>query len=155
MWSSDGFVSKASALSFIENTKRNLPSAPVEDTDGVASDLIRRINSASVPAADRIVRLDQNSANLAEFTAAVNQLEESIRSSNYVGELSSEDLEIARSELLQLKSEHRRTWIRPAHVWQIAKSTLLWIFNKSADAAFGLLALAVLEALAKLLGITL
>ncbi len=155
MWSSEGYSNKASALSLIETVKKNVPASTVEDSDSVASDLVRRINNANVPAADRIVRLDHNSTGFSDFTGAVKQLEQAIRSANYVGELSPDDLEVARAELLQLKRGHEGKWIRPAHIWQVAKSTLLWIFNKSADAAFGLLALAALEALAKLLGVAL
>lgn len=153
IWSSEGYASKASATNLIQSLKRNAPGAPVEDRDSAIADLKRRLETARVPAADRIVGLDHNSAAAKEFTVAIKKLEESIRTSNDLGELSAEDIEVARNEISQLAAERKLKWVRPAHIWQIAKSTLLWIFDKSSDAAFGLLALAVLESLAKLLGI--
>ncbi|WP_265518993.1 hypothetical protein [Nitratireductor luteus] len=116
-------------------------------------DLKRRLENAPVPAADRIVSLDHNSAAFKEFKAALQELEESVRTSNDLGDMSSEEVEIARSEILQIASEKELQWMRPAHIWQVAKSTLLWISEQAAGAVIGALALAALAALAGLLGI--
>lgn len=153
MWASEGYSSKASVQNLIDSIKRNGPAALVEDRIREENDLLRRLRSAQVPAADRIVSLNHNSQDFDDFENALKKLEESIRTSNYLGDFSREEIEIAKAEILQIRPENRRLWVRPAHVWQMAKSTLLWIFDHSAGAAIGMVALYALEALAKLLGI--
>lgn len=153
IWSSEGYASKAEAQNAIDSFKKNAPSALVEDPANAIEDLRRRLESAPIPAADRIVSLDHNSIAFKEFKAAFKKLEESIRTSNDLGDLSDEEIEVAKSEISQIGSEQKRQWIRPAHVWMIAKSTLLWIFSQAASAVIGTLALSLLAALAGLLGV--
>ncbi|UPA26001.1 YegP family protein [Shinella oryzae] len=154
IWRSEGYSNKDSAQNLIDSIKKNAPTASVEDPTSDIEILKRRLENAPIPAADRIVSFDHNSAEFKEFKAAFEKLEESIRTSNDLGDLSSEEIEIAKSEISQIESEQKWQWVRPSHIWQVAKSTLLWIFSQSASAVIGTLALSALAALAKLLSIT-
>jgi len=160
MWSSEGYLSKDSAKELINTLKKNVLSAPVEDpTTGFETssnpleDLKRRLANAPVPAADRIVSLDHNSKAFDEFEAALRELGEAIRKSNDFGKMSSGEVENAKDEILQIDLKEKRQWVRPAHIWQVAKSTLLWISERAAGAVTGALAVSALAALARLLGI--
>lgn len=154
IWSSEGFSSKNSAMNLIESLKRNAPSAPIEDPTNEIDDLRRRLQSAPIPAADRIVDLNHNSAAFKEFKAAFKALEKSVRTSNDFGDMSAKEVEVARSEVGQFSAEKEQLRIRPAHLWQVAKSTFLWLADHAAGAAIGTLALTALAALARLLGIS-
>lgn len=153
IWTSEGYSIKSYAEKLIERLKKNAPNAPVEDSINEMEELRRRLERAPVPAADRIVTLDHNSAAFKEFKAAFHKLEKSIRTSNDLGEMSSEEVEVAQSEISQIGSEKQLQWVRPAHIWQIAKSTLLWLLEKVAGTAVEKLVLSALSLLAKLLGI--
>lgn len=153
MGSSAGLSSKKLALDLIETLKKNAPDAPVEDNTRDGQSIRQRLEETEVPASDRLVRIDHNSDAFREFESAFEKLKEGLDKSNDVGELSPEGVEVAKQEVSQLGSENKREWVRPAHVWQVAKSTLLWILDHSAGAAIGTFALAALTALAKLFGI--
>lgn len=153
IWSSDGYTSKASAMRMINSIKRNGPAAPVNDPTNEIENLKRRLANAPIPAADRVVRLDHNSAEFDEFSLALRKLTESIRTTNDFGDLTEEEVEVMKSEVLTIVPNRKQEWVRPAHIWQVAKSTFLWIAERAAGAVVSALALAALAALAAVLGI--
>lgn len=153
MWSSEGYRSKSSAINLINSIKKSSPSAPVNDLVSEFEDLRRKLANAPIPAADRIVRIDHNSKESKEFSAALQKLTESIRTSNDFGNFTEEEVEAVKFEVSMIDPGERQQWVRPSYIWQVAKSTLLWIADKAAGAVIGALALAALAALAMLLGI--
>lgn len=153
LWSSQGYVSKASAQNLIDSVRRNGPDAPVEDFAAEIADLRRRLERAPIPASDRIVRIDDNSEGKKEFSDALKKLTETIRTSNDFGDLTDEEIDVMKSEISTIDPISEHKWIRPAHLWQIAKSTLLWLVDRVAGTVVEKLALALLAALAAMLGI--
>lgn len=155
MWSSEGYSSKASALNLIESIKKNGPGAEVSDTEAAAKDLLDQFKDAKIPAADRIVRPDHNSREFKEFEAAHSKLTDKFRRSNDLQEFTSDELEIAKSEIAEIGEEGRRPKFRGEHLWLKAKSALLWIAEKAVDGIVKALAVGLLVALASLIGIPL
>ncbi len=155
IFSTEGFASRQSALNAIESMKKNAPSAPVYDTTDEVDHLRRRIVGASAPAANRIVEFDHNSKKYQQFKSLFDQLDQGIRTSNELGTMIAEDLQVMKSEIIQLRVQIDQEKARSAHIWTMAKSTLLWVVDNSASAVIGTLALSVLAALATLLGIDL
>lgn len=153
MFATEAYASKASALNAIESMRKNGPGAPVDDLTDEIESLRRRLRDVPVPAADRVVRLDHNSKVFEDFKVAFEKLEEGLRTSNDIRGLSSNELDAAKSEVAQIGIEYKRQWIRPSHLWRVARSTLLWLAEKLVDAVVGALALTALAALATLLGI--
>lgn len=153
MFSTEGYASKASAINAIESMRKNGPGAPIYDSTNKSDELKQRLIAAPVPAADRIVRLDHNSTVFQDFKVAFDNLEEGLRASNNLGGLSANEFYVAKSEVAQVGIDCERQWVRPSHLWRVAKSTLLWLAETAAEAIVGALALAALAALATLLGI--
>jgi uncharacterized protein len=154
IFSSEGYSSKASALNLIASVQKNGPGAQIEDPFSEPKDLKTRLSEAPIPVSDGFVNIDHNSKEFLEFRAAFRKFEKSLHTSNDLGEMSPQELEIAKFETSQIGSESERDWLRPAHMWTIAKSTLLWIAERAADSVVGTLALAALAALAAMLGIS-
>lgn len=153
MWSSEGFADKQSVLDLIDILKNSAPSAPVNDgTDGI-EDLKARLRNAPIPASDRIVRMDHNSKEFRDFEDAFDRLRESLLRSNDFGDMSPDEVAVAKDEVAQFSQEQKREWVRPAHMWQVAKSTFFWLVDHAAGTVVGQLALIALTALATLLGI--
>lgn len=153
IWSSEGYTNKSSALNLIDSIKQKGPEAPTEDNTNSDDNLRRRIERAQIPASDRIVRLDHNSPEAKEFRKALEKLTEAVRTSNDFGELTEEDIDVMRSETSEIGPIVERKWIRPAHIWQVAKSTLLWIADRAGGTIVGTIAISLLAALAAMLGI--
>ncbi len=151
----EGYASKASARNAIESMKKNAPAAPVHDTTESQDDLRTRIARAAVPAADRVVGLDHNSEVYRNFSSVLDDLEKGIRTSNELATMNSDAFEAMKSEITLLRTQVDQNEGRPEQIWVLAKSTLFWVADASASAVIGMLALAVLAALAPLLGIDL
>lgn len=151
----EGYASKEAALNAIISLKRHAAAALVNDTTEGAGDPWARIARASVPAADRVVSLDHNSEVYRNFSSVLDDLEKGIRTSNELATMNSDALEAMKSEIKLLRTQVDQNEGRPAHIWVLAKSTLFWVADASASAVIGMLALAVLSALAPLLGIDL
>jgi uncharacterized protein YegP (UPF0339 family) len=155
MWSSEGYSSKASALSLIQSIKKNGPSAQVEDSDPDALDVLHQIRNVPIPAADRIVTPDHNSKEFRDFKSAHSKISDKFRASNDLQEFSTEELDFAKNELAEIGQEAERPSFRGEHLWLKAKSTLLWIAEKAADGVVKALAVGLLVAIASLIGIPL
>jgi uncharacterized protein YegP (UPF0339 family) len=153
IWSSEGLSSKASALNLIESIKKNVTWTPVDDLTSDQQLLIDRLRNAQIPASDRVVNIDHNSGEFRDFKKAFEKFEENLRVTNDFGRMSSDEIDVAKFEAARIGPEGQRPLIRPAHVWITAKSTLLWIVQQAAGSIIGALALAVLAALATMLGI--
>ena len=155
MWSSEGYSSKASAESLIASIKKNGPAAPVEHLDATERNILDEIRSAQVPASDRIVNPDHNSKEFKDFRLAHKKLAEKLRQANDLRDFETEELEVARHEVGEIREEAEKTSVRSERLWNMAKSTIFWIIEKAVDGIIKALAVGALIALAALLGIPL
>jgi|TARA_Y100001001_G_C7914023_1_gene276258 hypothetical protein len=155
IWSSEGYSSKASALNLIESVKKNGPGSEVIDQVVAERDLLDHLRGAEIPASDRIVRPDHNSKEFKDFEAVHENLTDKFRRSNDLREFTSDEIEIAKSEIAEIGVEGRKSNFRAEHLWLKAKSALLWVAEKAADGIVKALAVALLVAIASLIGIPL
>lgn len=109
--------------------------------------------SETAPAADRIVGFDHNSSEFRQILLEAEKLELNLDRPNDIGDMSPRALDVAREEVGFLKRLLSADFIRPAHVWRVAKSTLKWLGEQAAGALVGQLALGLLALLAALFGI--
>ena len=105
------------------------------------------------PASDRIVGFDHNSSEFRQIAEASDALRTGLINANDTGDLSPRAVEVAVQEVESLNEALRRDFIRPSHVWQMAKSSLRWIADHAAGAAVGQAALALLALIAAFFGI--
>ena len=154
IWWTEGYSSKAAARNAIKSIKKNAPGSEIRDeTTESAEDDLQIFKEAIVPASDRIVSPDHNSREFREFEQSHERLADRLRRANDLPEFSSEELELARNEVERLGEEAARPTFRAEYLWNVGKSTLLWIAEKAIDGIIKALAVGTLIALATLLGI--
>lgn len=126
-----------------------------------AEDLMRNVSQTpglSIPASDRIVRIDDNSPEKSEAARQLVAVEQALESGANDLPLEAQEREVVRSELRSLRQRIESGWIRLGELWQaVAKSgTLVWLAEKTAGLAFnavvGLALAAVGFLLTKLVG---
>ena len=106
-----------------------------------------------IPASDRIVRLDHNSAPVVEILDAAADLQQKIRMGNDIGDLTHDEAVAAAGEVSQLEQAMKADFVRPDVLVGFAKKTLKWVGEKAAGAAVGKAALALLVMIAAFFGI--
>jgi hypothetical protein len=107
---------------------------------------------AEVPASDRIVRLDDNSAPLAEIRTKLSELKQKLRTGNDLGSMDEEQALAAEEEVEQLEQAFSRSSARAAWLMKMSTETLQWIGKEAAGAVVGSLALAALAVISHFLG---
>ncbi|MEK9210383.1 hypothetical protein [Sphingomonas sp. 2378] len=113
----------------------------------------RTIVVRSVPASDRIVRLDHNNPQVEEMVATVQDLKVKIRMGNDLGDLTAEEAQAAAQEVEQIELALKGEFVRPEQIAAFARKSLKWIGDKAAGAAVGKAALALLAMIAAFFGI--
>lgn len=107
-----------------------------------------------VPASDRIVTLDDNSAIYKETISSLEQLTQDASKNNEFANLfaNPEDKVRTLSEINSGVQLLKNIRVRPAVVYELLVNTLKWITKKLPDATLGALASKALDGLTKLLG---
>jgi uncharacterized protein YegP (UPF0339 family) len=156
IWWTEGYSSKASAKNAIESVKKNAPGAEaVDETDSASDDPLNIFRDIQIPAADRLVSPNHNSKEFKNFEVAQEKLADKLRRSNDLRDFESEELAVALHEVSAIGDEARKSSLRVERLWNMAKNTLFWIFEKTVDGVIKALAVGALIALAALLGIPL
>ena len=127
----------------------------VPPTDLPSPDGARIIDVAEaevVPASDRIVRMDHNSAAYITAVEQTDALADALARGNDVGKMSHEEVAVAAAEVESLRRELQGNAVRATAFWHRATSVLGWIGREAAGAVVGSLAIAALVALAALHG---
>ena len=140
-----------------ENAVAKLNGSGLEYAEELIAESRRKIAtepSAPVPASDRIVTLDDNSAAYKETLASLEQLTQDASKSNEFAHLfaNPEDKVRTLSEIdsgIQLLKNAR---VRPTAVYELLVNSLRWIAKKLPDVTLGALASKALDGLTKLLG---
>lgn len=154
IWWTEGYRSKASAQNAIDSAKRNAPGAPVEsEPEGdEPEDEFQRFRETVVASADLIIAPDHRSAEYRAFERALFKFTDKIRTSNDLHNLDGDDIDVAKAELAQIKETGSRHSFRAESLWNMTKTSVLWIAEKTADGVVQALGAALLAALAALLG---
>ena len=105
-----------------------------------------------VPAADRVVTLYHNAPEIYQIISEAQALENHLRTANDLGSLSEEERKAAVNEVRLIKEAFDADFVRPALVFERAKTTLQWIGNKAAEAAIGAAAVSLLALIATYFG---
>lgn len=105
-----------------------------------------------VPASDRFVALDHNSADVVELIAQTDDLITKLTNGNDVGNLTSDMVSVAVQEVGQLKAALEVNFVRPTTLFLRASDTLHWIGKEAAGALVGAAALALLALIAAFFG---
>jgi hypothetical protein len=108
--------------------------------------------SEDAPASDRIVKLTDNQSALDEAVDAVSKLRTQLETGNDIGDLTSEEWEVAKVEVFWLEHALKQESLRVDWIEPLATKSLKWIAAKATEQLVGLLALAALSALATLFG---
>lgn len=155
IWWSEGYSTRAGAANAIKSMNRNGPHAKVVEEESDEISILERIENAPIPAADRVVTLDHNSTEFKEFSGALERLTNHLGKANDTGGFSSEEMNVVKTEVAELAILEGSEPIRPAQQWLKARSTLFWIISKASGAVIETLAVVLLLAVAKLLGVPL
>jgi hypothetical protein len=123
--------------------------------DRLRREAVRELRNRKVefPASDRLVKLSDNQPALDEARQTVSELKAKLETGNDIGDLSINELEVARREVYwidhMLKQESLRLdWVEP-----LVTSSLKWIADKAAGTAVGKAAWAAITAFAVLFGL--
>jgi hypothetical protein len=127
------------------------------DKDGVGTiiELVSDIEGAFgkiVPASDRIVKLTDNQLALDVAVKAVLQLKNQLATGNDFGDLSLDELEVARREVYWIEHALKQESLRVEWIEPLATNCLKWITTKAAEQIVGTFAIAALAAIAALFG---
>jgi hypothetical protein len=106
-----------------------------------------------VSSTDLVITPDHGSVEYREFEKALLKFANKLRTSNDLQHLGAGDLEIARNEIAQIKEAGSKRSIRAESLWNMTKTSALWIAEKAADGVVKALAIALLAAVATLLGV--
>ncbi len=150
IWWSEGYASKASAQNAIESVKKN---GPISILKELPLSEIRALTAISAPDQNLILHVDRASEAFKALEAAFLDLSEEIRKVNDLRGFTSDELDVARQEISEVGQEVSKNKFRAAHLWNVLKSSLSWIAEKSADAVIQQMVLKLLKAAARLLGI--
>jgi hypothetical protein len=132
--------------------ERYQPALSVTADKEIAFLISRERDGLQVPASDRIVRYDDNRPAFDEAREAVAALSASLSSGNDVGNLTDEDVLLARQELQILQHALACESIRTAWLFSVSRKTLLWIGGAAAGTIVGQLALNALARIGVVLG---
>jgi hypothetical protein len=153
-------------LSEIEGSKDGIPDVLIEHLNGEAGVALNFTSNESVsskgflapatekddvPASDRIVRRDDNSA---AFDEAVHTLDEAISAvakANDIGDLTAGERDLVLSQLHEGRKLFDLAEIKVSAIRALVEPKLRWLADKAAGAVVGNLALAALAAIAKLM----
>lgn len=108
---------------------------------------------AEIPASDRVVKRDHNSAGADEILAAADALVDQLKAGNDVGQLSADEVEVAILEVQQLGETFSWPKLRVDTTLEKANRTLKWIGTKAAETLIGTAALALLALILRFFGI--
>ncbi|MDQ2891602.1 MAG: hypothetical protein M3R64_00745 [Pseudomonadota bacterium] len=123
--------------------------------EGFKSGILEATDGAmAIPAADRIVRLDDNQPEVVEFRHQATELVRALQTDNDVGELNVEQVEAALAEAQNIENALKRSLIRPDVIAEYSFRVLHWIGEKAAGAAVGKIAWGLLVLLAAFFGFT-
>lgn len=111
--------------------------------------------SVEIPASDRIVPVDHNSASVADIIDASKKLQESLLAANDIGAMGVGQAHAAAVEVGQISAAFAADFIRADRMFARAKETLAWIGKEAAGALVGAAALALLALIAAYLGFSL
>jgi hypothetical protein len=107
----------------------------------------------TVPASDRLVRLDHNAPEVKRIVDDAQSLETQLLKSNDFGSLTDDEVKAAAVEVRSIREAFLGDFIRSSNTYQRAKSTLEWIGSKAAEAVIGAAALGLLALIASFFGI--
>jgi hypothetical protein len=108
--------------------------------------------SAFVPASDRIVKLSDNQPALDSALRAVFDLKVQLELGNDIGNLSLDELEVAKREVYWLEHALQQDALRLDWMERVATNCLKWIAVKASEQVIGSLAIEALKAIGKLMG---
>jgi hypothetical protein len=131
------------------------------DGAGISQDLVEEydlqseetIEPAGVPASDRVVQLDHNSATYLEADAKFTEMVAAVRSNNEYAVTESEDYEQSLAELESGQRLLKEPRVRLDVITSVLITGLQKMVAKFGDALLGALATEALTAIAALLGI--
>jgi hypothetical protein len=131
------------------------------DGAGIYQDLVEEydlqseetIEPAGVPASDRVVQLDHNSATYLEADAKLTEMVAAVRSNNEYAVTESEDYEQSLAELESGQRLLKEPRVRLDVITSVLITGLQKMVAKFGDALLGALATVALTAIAALLGI--
>jgi hypothetical protein len=106
-------------------------------------------SSDSVPASDRFVPINHNSGEFADAQDALEALGDALKQSNELTISSDERLSVV-SEVNELRSHLANSVVRPAYVWAVVQSTLVWLARDAASGVIRTLAAKAVDALLNL-----
>jgi hypothetical protein len=112
------------------------------------------LETAAIPASDRVVRIDHNDPQAVQIRESAEQLKQRILRGNDLGNISPEQAEAVSREIEELQNSFAGGVIRPQAVADRAKKTLRWVGEKAAGTLVGKGALALLTLLLSFLGLT-
>lgn len=118
-------------------------------------DIVRSHNegAVAVPASDRIVRLDHNSASYAEAVDKLSQVKDWANRSNELAAADPAEKERVIAEVEAGERLLRAVQVRAETVWKVLQPALRWLREKTTEAVYATLVAAALTAVAALLGV--